>query len=61
MEFLSQQGVRFTAKNIVEDSKAKEELTQRTGRMSAPVIVVNGEVVVGFDRGRLARLLGLGA
>lgn len=59
MEFLSQKGVRFTAKNIAEDSKAKEELTQQTGRMSVPVIVVNGEVVVGFDRERLVSLLGL--
>ncbi|MFQ5847650.1 MAG: glutaredoxin family protein [Candidatus Methylomirabilales bacterium] len=53
MELLSQKGVRFTAKNIAEDSKAREELTQWTGRMSVPMIVVNGKVVVGFDRGRL--------
>ncbi len=59
MEFLSQAGVQFTAKNVAEDSKATEELTQRTGRMSVPVIDVDGQVVVGFDRGRLSSLLGL--
>jgi glutaredoxin 3 len=59
MEFLSQQGVRFTAKNIAEDSQAREELTQRTGRLSIPVILVNGDIVVGYDRGRLMSLLGL--
>lgn len=59
MEFLSRKGVQFTAKNIAEDSEAKEELTQQTGRMSVPVIVVNGEVVVGFDQERLVSLLGL--
>ena len=31
----------------------------RTGRMAVPVIVVGDEVVVGFDRGKLQRLLGL--
>lgn len=59
MEFLSQHGVSFTAKNIAEDDTAREELTQRTGRLSIPVIIVNGDIVVGFDRGRLVRLLEL--
>jgi glutaredoxin len=59
MEFLSQKGVQFTAKNVAEDITAREELTQKTGRMSVPVLVVDGEVVVGFDRERLSRLLNL--
>ena len=36
-----------------------EDLVQKIGRRATPVIVVDGEVVVGFDRGRLERLLGL--
>ncbi len=36
-----------------------EELLQKVGRRATPVIVVDGEVVVGFDRGKLQRLLGL--
>lgn len=59
MEFLSQHGVQFTAKNVVEDSKARDEVKERIGRMSCPVILVGGEVVAGFDRGRLASLLAL--
>ncbi len=38
---------------------ARNELTARTGRMAVPVITVDDEVVVGFDRGRLQRLLGI--
>jgi hypothetical protein len=30
-----------------------------TGRMAVPVIMVDNEVIVGFDRGRLKRLLGV--
>jgi glutaredoxin len=36
-----------------------EELVQKIGRRATPVIVVDGEVVVGFDRGKLERLLAL--
>ena len=43
----------------MEDAEAREELLRRTGQMAVPVILVDDEVVVGFDRGRLERLLGL--
>jgi glutaredoxin 3 len=58
-EFLSSQGVAFTAKNVAEDDAARAELLARTGRLAVPVIVVGDEVVAGFDRGKLKRLLGL--
>jgi hypothetical protein len=39
--------------------EARETLIAKTGRMAVPVITVGDEVIVGFDRGRLQRLLGL--
>jgi len=36
---------------------ARDELIARTRRMAVPVITVDEETVVGFDRGRLQRLL----
>jgi len=58
-EFLSSHGIEFTAKNVAEDTDARDELIARTGRLAVPVITVDDEVVVGFDRGRLQRLLGI--
>ena len=49
----------FESKNVAEDDGARAELIERTGRMAVPVIVVGDEVVTGFDRGRLQRLLGI--
>jgi glutaredoxin len=51
--------VAFEAKNVAEDEAARAELMAKTGRMAVPMIVVGDEVVAGFDRGRLQRLLGL--
>jgi glutaredoxin len=45
--------------NVAEDQEGREELLRRTGQLAVPVTVVDEEVVVGFDRPRLARLLGL--
>jgi hypothetical protein len=51
--------VAFSAKNVAEDASAREELIAKTGRMAVPVITVDHEVIVEFDRGRLKRLLGI--
>jgi len=56
-EFLSQNNIEFAERNIAADPSALAEL-EKLGYMTTPVTVVNGEVVVGFDRTRLERLLG---
>ncbi len=57
-EFLSQKQVEFTERNIAADSAALAEL-EKLGYMTTPVTLVDGEVVVGFDRAHLERLLGI--
>ncbi len=57
-EFLTQHGIPFQARNVAEDPAAMEEL-ERLGVASTPVTVIGGEVVVGFNKKRLAALLGL--
>jgi len=55
-EFLSQRGFVFEEKDITEDPSAVEEL-ERLGAMTTPVIVIDGEVVIGFNRKRLESCL----
>ena len=58
-EFLRAKGVEYTAKNVAEDEEAFAELEQ-LGTMTTPVTVIGGEeVVVGFSRKELERLLKL--
>ncbi len=58
-EFLRAKGVEFTIRNVAEDEEAFAEL-EKMGTMTTPVTVIGGqEVVVGFDRQKLERLLEL--
>ena len=57
-EFLSQQGVAFDERNIATDPRAMAELAA-LGYLTTPVILVDGEAVIGFNRKRLEELLGL--
>jgi|SRR5579859_157424 len=47
-EFLSQNKVEYTERNIVADETALAEL-EKLGYMTTPVTVIDGAVVVGFD------------
>ena len=55
-EFLSQRGVTFTEKDVVEDAAAMEELTN-LNFYSTPVTLIDGEGVVGFNQKKLEELL----
>lgn len=58
-EFLRENGVEFTIRNVAEDAEAFAEL-ERMGTMTTPVTVIGRkEIVVGFDRSKLRQLLGL--
>ena len=55
-EFLSQNKIEHTERNIVADETPLVEL-EKLGYMTTPVTVIDGEVVVGFDRAKLDHLL----
>ncbi len=56
-EFLSQEGVEFSERNVAADEAALAELKE-LGYMTTPVTKVNGDIVVGFDTARLREVLG---
>lgn len=56
-EFLGELGVEYTEHDVSRDRAAAEEMVRITGQMGVPVIVVDGEVVIGFDQARLQTLL----
>jgi len=56
-EFLKEHKITFQEFNVAEDEKAKEEMIELSGQMGVPVIDVEGEVVIGFNKERLKELL----
>ncbi|MEK9180301.1 MAG: glutaredoxin domain-containing protein [Patescibacteria group bacterium] len=58
-EFFKKNNVEYEEFDVARDMKAREEMFKKSHQMGVPVIDVNGEIVVGFDREHLAKLLGL--
>ena len=60
-EFFPEKGVQYTTYDVSADAVKREEMIKMTGQLGVPVIVVGGDVMVGFDRERLAQKLGIAA
>lgn len=41
----------------MDDPATLEEVVRRTGARAVPIVIIDDEVVIGFDRGKLQRLL----
>jgi len=55
--YLRQKGIPFVEKDVSADPAAAAEMIRLSGQQGVPVIVVDGEVVVGFNVPRLEALL----
>jgi len=58
-EFLKEHNVEFEEVDISSDKIAREEIIKRTGQMGVPVIEINNEIIVGFNKKRISELLGI--
>lgn len=58
-EFLSQNGIAYEEKDVSADEVVLHEL-MHMGVFTTPATVIDGEIVVGFDRKKLAELLEVG-
>ena len=59
-EFFAENNVEYIEKNVAEDMEAQKEMIEKSGgQMAVPVINVNGEISIGFDKGKLSEQLGI--
>lgn len=58
-EFFVKNNVPYQEFNVASDDKAREEMIKKSHQMGVPVIDIEGEIIVGFNRPELERALGL--
>lgn len=51
--------VAYQDLNVAEDKEARDEMIKTSGQMGVPVIVIDGDIVVGFNEAKLKEKLGL--
>lgn len=58
-EFFKANNVAYTEHNVASDLEQRKEMIEKSGQMGVPVIIIGTELTVGFDKPKIAKLLGL--
>lgn len=57
--YLRKNGIHFHEVDVSKDQSAAEEMVRRSGQQGVPQTDIEGEVIVGFDKNRINKLLGI--
>ena len=58
-EFFREHNIKFEEFNVATDAKARDEMIKKSGQLGVPVIDVGGKLIIGFNRIKLAEILGI--
>ncbi len=58
-QFLTENNIPFENYDVSSDQQKAEEMIQKSGQMGVPVLDIDGQIIVGFDKERIKQALGL--
>jgi len=60
-EYFKENNVAFENINVAADTNARAEMMEISGQLGVPVIVIGNDLIIGFNKPKVAQLLGLPA
>lgn len=58
-QFLKENNIEFLNLDVSGDQLAADEMIAKTGQMGVPVLDIDGEIIIGFDKDKIKLALGL--
>lgn len=56
-EYFKNYNIEFTDIDVSKDEKELEKMIKDSGQMTVPVVDIDGEVIIGFDKVKIDKLL----
>lgn len=56
-EYFDEHKIKYESFDVASNMEKRREMMEKSGQLGVPVILIDDEVVVGFDKERLAQLL----
>lgn len=56
-DFLKENKIKFEDIDVSKDEKAAREIVKKSGQTGVPVTIIGKEIIVGFDKERLDKLI----
>lgn len=57
--YLNQNNIDYTNYNVAEDRNAAMDMIRKSGQRGVPVLDINGQIIIGFDKPAIDSALGL--
>ncbi|MBU1112699.1 MAG: glutaredoxin family protein [Candidatus Omnitrophica bacterium] len=58
-DYLKSKNIPYQDFDVGTDSAAREEMVKLSGQMGVPVVTIDGNLVIGFDKEKIDSFLGL--
>jgi glutaredoxin-like YruB-family protein len=58
-EYFRENNISYIEYDVSKDIAKQQEMIVKTHQFGVPVIVINGEIIIGFDRAKINQLLGI--
>jgi glutaredoxin 3 len=57
--WLDEKNINFEEFDVSQDEEAQKEMINKTGQMGVPVVMIDDEVIVGFDKDKISKILNI--
>lgn len=58
-EYLTEKNIAFQEVDVSQNEKELEKMVSISGQMGVPVVDIDGNVIIGFDKEKIDQILGL--
>ncbi|OGZ18108.1 MAG: NrdH-redoxin [Candidatus Nealsonbacteria bacterium RBG_13_37_56] len=58
-EFLKENNFDFEDIDVSQNQAALDEMIKKTGQTGVPVVEIDGQIIIGFDREKIVKLLNI--
>ncbi len=58
-DFFKENNIAFTDHDVASDANLRAELIDKSGQMGVPVIIIDNDMIIGFNEPKIVELLGL--
>ncbi len=58
-DFFTEKGIEFEDFNVSENLDKRKEMVDKSGQMGVPVILIDDNLIVGFNKTKIIELLGI--
>ncbi|MFC1511245.1 glutaredoxin family protein [Candidatus Margulisiibacteriota bacterium] len=58
-QFLSENNIQFEDIDVAANQTAAQEMVSKSGQMGVPVLDIDGQIIVGFDKAKIKKMLGI--